>query len=124
MVSHSTLYTAEDIILSRLLASRVQDRKPPECNIRQLRSTTIGDSMYHQFRLGVGLRYCDTYHVLSRTVCRDGSQTTSGQLPYPRVSSLNGHQLTTHVSSCSGPSSTSIPRDDIILLLVNHQCIG
>jgi hypothetical protein len=107
MVSNPTLYTAEDILFSRLLASRALDRKPTVRLpwMQHLGIPCVGErwgSMYHQCRLGVGLRYCETYHVLSRTVCRDGSQTTSGQLPYPRVGNLNGHRLSTHVLSLCG----------------------
>jgi len=73
-------------------------------------------SMYHQCRLGVGLRYCDTYHILKRTVLspeKDCVQTvvkpsilgsyrtcSSCNSANYRTCSLDGHLPSAHVLAC------------------------
>jgi hypothetical protein len=58
-------------ILCRNLLPRCDVTKPLGSDHHEHRDTMLGKgwgSMYHQCRLGVGLRYCDTYHILKRTV--------------------------------------------------------
>ena len=75
-LKHNTCLFWDDIIhvIMYLLAPRTSSQSQMSVDANRNRPTggsmfrRGGVGMYHQGRLGVGLRYCDTNHVLKRTV--------------------------------------------------------